>query len=308
MHKYIQKRFAKNSGKTLKDRVNFTREALNVYEIFKEKNYEFRNYPLILDRIDFIVESFKANKLGKSDFSAFSVFNTIVDGWIQREVDKKTIPKVDVDNLIEFCEKFAFVINDTSDGLIDEDKMNELENAYLIKISSNLLNLNNRSLLKKVRLGKKNYYGFVHRSFMEFFLVQYALKNEVIEDNDTNKIDFANLDLAQEMYISKKFITINQEQTKTYRLPKVKYVPKEGFAYNEVPLYVFQEWYNYFDTFTQNQSIKDILPAKFLSILNKENKSEYALAVFDNLMIHNDNFWDSAGKKNTKKLHIFYHY
>lgn len=297
--------------------------------IFRYKKYDFAHIPLILNYMDEIVIHYNKVK----NISRYEIYNAIVTSWIEREAQDK-IGGYDIGKkahlrvqIRDFCRELAYRIyrNQAENGeegyTIGQNELKDVERLSGLEESS--LTFNSRSLLIKEilemsnvdRINSVEYYrfGFIHKAFLEFFLLEYQLEQEKIEIGSAHKIDFTNHTLAYEMYVIKKWNSLKAKnmipdskvKRKNLFPPEILIAkPDENATYNYVTIELLKKWLFFFDEFTwNNNSIKELLQKNGIIETIRQIDSSYMLyfSTFsrgfpvNNEHIFcgvNNNFWD----------------
>lgn len=147
--------------------------------------------PLILSYIEDLSPAAlraESDSRGKTLTDRYDVYSVIVNKWLLRELPK-SIPEDDVKSALKFCKQLAYKIAKDHQGQsMSEQEFLAFEQSYFNGISgvlkkSFISHYGDRSLLTKTGSHKKSFVGFVHRSFMEYFLAGHLFNISYDADN-----------------------------------------------------------------------------------------------------------------------------
>jgi len=261
---YVRKRYSKirnhNKVKAVVSKIN-------------SSNPEILGIPLILA----FLEDISIEKLPSVGLIKYEVYQAIVEGWIQREISQSKLLEIDRNNLIEFCiyiaRTAAFNTNNQSNYIIDKKIIQDFENNSFIS------GLENRSMLKKVKTNDSNSLMFTHNSFLEFFLVLNAEKNEENEKSTP----FDKYSFARDLFIAKRWKDCKRFAPKEIEREFNDFVPS---------LSLINKWANFLNNFSSNQYIKELLKNDLGSWLSLEDYNwKYTFRPMNNWWVTEKEFY-----------------
>ncbi|MFA7446430.1 MAG: hypothetical protein WCY89_10820 [Flavobacteriaceae bacterium] len=281
----------------IKYKYKYNYDIKRLVEDFDKENLSFANIPLILNFIDDIVKARLEGSL--KNINEYNIYKAIVKKWIQREKDEGKVK--DGLKLQKFCQKLACKIaknyNQNNYYISEKDFIKELFNEQ---------SLGERSLLTK----EENNFKFIHEAFFEFFLAEEELMqyNSDYNYKTSEEIDFnqEHLSMAQRFFITARWDMIKPNAPKT--------PVNDVHGYKIPTLEILKEWYAFFDSFTNNGSLKNVFKEKGMNIICDYDKTGYeeAFKNLKDLFILNEaffvineneeniginNFWDYENKK-----------
>ncbi|HMR18461.1 MAG TPA: hypothetical protein PKA53_04105, partial [Sphingobacterium sp.] len=142
------------------------------------KSQTIHNIPLILSRAEDIVAH--REEILKDDYSYYAILKVIVKEWLNREREKNNITKsIDKDNIEIFCQTIAYKLATQDsfsagipeDALTDMDISKDLRERIFGNRERTLLHRNKEVYSSQNIKTEVYHYRFVHRAFLEFFLV-----------------------------------------------------------------------------------------------------------------------------------------
>jgi Leucine-rich repeat (LRR) protein len=282
---YLSKRY-KDKGADVQNGIEY------LVGHFRYKGLDFINLPIILNYMENIYAEYELNKnilqYEDSFFTTYNLYAIIIKQWFIREKIEKKFNDAHINTLQHACQELAFnIATGTSAGsyslLLEE--LISFENTLNHNFTEGY---GDRSLLVRSHAGNVNStsisthtFRFVHNSFMEFFLVQYAL----LGNTEEAKVPFDIYPLALQFFIRQQW-----EKSKS-EFPKLEYQRDFGNAINPT-IEQFESWLNFFQRLSSHATVQTALQEKGLLHFLEKKQIPSELFSIQEITLYNKNFWN----------------
>lgn len=300
---YIGKRY---HGSGLLPKIQNTVDYFNRATTLSPDGTSLLSIPLILNYIqDLSQESLRQSALtrGRLFVNRYDVYSVIVNKWLAREKEFKSVGSTDLEESLKFCEELAFKFAGSADGYsISEMDFIKFEERFFEKISgtihkSFITHFGDRSLLLKEGTSRQSNIRFAHTSFLEYFLAGYAYRMSKMHDADIVEIDGV---LSRPSFSFARELLINWGWFDLKKKPELKpeaHVRNEQHAvqsWRNVPdVGSLTNWKKYIEQISTYPSIRTLLKSNLGDQLKQVDPDwEKEFNGISGIAITNDNFLD----------------